>query len=246
MIVDVITQTPSPDVFRKKELPTTIEADKLHFTQIFQMNRAEQANLTQAVNEHGHSVRVFVHPFWDSGNSADKKAYLDAFWRVLASPNPKSLPIIIFEEQDKIAATQDLIQKQLGNIDRGIYFVPTQPDWSEPRPSPGELNDFRENEKLTQKHWSQLINIFKVLNIQTIWIGGQNLFILKQNQPTEQPDNWQRQMSAAGYPLSNTVTIEQCVGEAVARLSGDFKIELSGMAFPSNRVKVHQVLQGQS
>lgn len=165
-------------------------------------------------------VRIFVHPLyekwrWPSGEYATHPDYKQlaniesVLSRLIAMPEGKTPPIIIMEEQDRLAHIQRWLKENLaGHSQKNVYYVSTLRN--DPRPVIENLSYWKKEEA-----WKRLIKRLDSISVKRILIGGM-------------------QFRVCGYRSDWTQRgpfVDKCVGITISYLSkdkaGHFELDLS-------------------
>lgn len=201
------------------------------FVDFLNLSPEQEDELKKSIEENNGLVRIFVHPFFNKITPNYKKERAEkikvmnlALQKILSLPKEKTPPILFFEEMEKISELEDNIQA-IGTTEfkNKVYTVPT----FRKDPEPAILDTDGRLIRNPEKHWKVMNEKLKSMGVKKIFIGGMEFltYALGRSWPNE-PDK---------------IEFLGCVGESVRRLSKDFDVEVSHLAFPDNRKDLDEI-----
>jgi hypothetical protein len=228
----IISNMSHPELQIEPEDSIDLKA-KTYFRNLFELDSAARLRLRDRVERSKGTVRFVIHPYYETyefPEQSNRKSRLVEYSleKMMRQNTVRNTPIIIFEEEGRLAQTQHRLAQFLGNslakrqANGEVYFVPTYGGQPEPKPDleQDEEIDYEEDEK--PGHWADLAIELKAARVNKIMLGGMYLMTDYYRQHPYFTDEQGRSFSG-------------CVNGVVNWLGKSFDVEMSNLSYPANR-----------
>jgi hypothetical protein len=212
---------------------------------LLQLDYRQRETLADQVKKSEGKVRVMVHPEFNRvvpDEGTELWRVRKGFEKMIESDSEKSLPMIIFVEGGSEYEYLKEVWKEYANPVQlpKMYLVPTYKD--NPRP----MHNYRGQQsgvpawdpyQVKEMGWKDLVQVFRETGIENCLIGGENLVVAEElDEEMEDQGPLRYQIRKKTEKNTDEIHWNQCVGQVAARLSREFEVEFSTVAFPHRRM----------